>query len=165
MAHPLIAVMRKPMIMIVALFILGSCKKEGVTNPDPPAHVNTLSASVNGVAYSSKDIEISVSGSITPGARTVSVYSRVDNGKVFLSMNTYDGTIKIFNKEVGCYSNDWPYEIFYCGDKGEIVLTSIDKDKYKTGHVVNGSFHFEVYKQMELFDITDGNFSFFIPDN
>jgi hypothetical protein len=166
-----IAIMRKSMIVLGAVFMVASCNKDG-NDREPPAHVNALSAHVNGVAYKSKSTEVYISGTSVPGARSVGIYATMASGReLFLNMHVYDETLKTFNNEtnlsggIGCYSSPTAYLGIACGSDGEIILTSIDKDKYKTGQVASGNFHFETDSTEEHYDISDGNFSVFIPDN
>jgi hypothetical protein len=172
MIDPLaIAIMRKLMIILGAVFMVASCNKDG-NEREPPAHVNSLSARINGVAHESISTEVHISGTSVPGARSVGIYATAASGReLFLNMHVYDGTLKTFTNEtnlssgIGCYSSPTAYLGIACGSNGEIILTSIDKDKYKTGQVASGNFHFETDSTEEHYNISDGNFSVFIPDN
>lgn len=154
-------------IFLGVLLIVSSCNK-GETEPTP--HVNTFSASVNGIAFVWESIEVLFGGSSVPGTRQVNISAEANNGReITLIMPEYDGTVTTYNadKGAGCYSSPTAYLGLSCSDGmiSEIKLNSIDKGTYKTGEVVTGTFHFETDSTNEYYHVTGGNFSVFISNN
>ena len=153
------------------LLMVSSCKKNGKTGPAP--HVNTFSAFINGLTHEPNSIEVDFSGSSVPGARAAHITSIALSGRrLSVSIYHYDGTIKTYDEtnSGGCYSSPTAYLGLSCSDinagtSSEIKLISIDKEKYKTGEVVTGTFHFDTDSTNEYYNVTEGNFSVFIPNN
>ena len=152
------------LFLLLITVLANSCNKS--EKKQTPPHVNTFSATVNGLSFIPSGIEVLYGGSNIPGAKQVNVEASRGNGhSVVLVMLDYDGTLKTFTQTIGGYSiGPGLYQTSY-SINGEIKIVAIDKTKYTDGEVVNGIFHFDTDSTVGTYDVSNGNFSVFVANN
>jgi hypothetical protein len=143
-------------VLLFSSFFFGCKKAQEAVN----AYVNSLSATVNGSAFTSTNTNAARNPS--NGATQVTIDATASNGqRVAIAINNYTGatgTFPVGSGSICGFNAGTASDVI--ATNGVVAITNIDNSKYTNGPVVSGAFSFTA----GAYTVTNGTFSVFVAN-
>jgi hypothetical protein len=161
-------------LIVVFIMIVVSCKKENKVSTTAE-HVNTFTAKVNGTPFIAKEIRAETNNFSVDGP--LLIVSATNDSSQIISTLFYGYTATPISMVIDSAAQSSATGLYYEGRdglyytiearSGHFSITSVDKNTYRNGTVVNGNFNFNItegYYFKMPYAITEGKFSVFIKN-